>query len=198
MRTVVVIPAGEGACWPAGIEQAHVIAVDGGLDVCRRLGVRPDLWVGDGDSVTDDALVWAHGVPRENHPRDKDASDLELAVVLARSAGDEVVVVGGFGGRLDHLLINAAVLAAQPCRWVGSEARVWFVHPDVTAIDMEPGQVFSLLPWAGPATVTLDGARWNLRGEVLSPLSSRGLSNEAEGPVVLTVTDGIVLLITGP
>lgn len=195
MRTVVVVPSGEGALWREELDGATVIAADGGLDVCRRMGIRPDLWVGDGDSVSDEALAWAAGVPRDEHPEDKDASDLELALQRAATFGEDVVVLGGFGGRLDHLLINAAVLAARPCRWLGERATVWSVH-DAVEVALVAGQVFSLLPWGGTAEVSVSGARWDLERAELSPWSSRGLSNEAKGPVTLTVIRGVVLLIT--
>ena len=59
------------------------------------------------------ATADGHGHPVERHPAAKDATDLELALdaAISRRPG-RIHVLGGHGGRLDHLLANALVLAA--------------------------------------------------------------------------------------
>src|SRR3954451_6681075 len=105
------------AAWPGWDEGVDlVIAADGGARHAQRLGVTLDLWVGDGDSLGEDALaeLVAAGVPVERSPADKDQTDLELAVDAAlarRSVG--LVIVGALGGeRVDHALGNVALLTA--------------------------------------------------------------------------------------
>ncbi len=59
-----------------------VIAADSGAAWLDERGIRPDLVVGDMDSV-DPALLErlaADGVTIERHPSEKDASDAELAI----------------------------------------------------------------------------------------------------------------------
>jgi thiamine pyrophosphokinase len=197
MRTVVVVPGGEGAT--AAVDPWKVVAADGGADRARALGWVPDVIVGDLDSVTPEGVEGVADIRR--HPVDKDASDLALAMDVAASlGGDEIVVVGGFGGRLDHLLVNAAVLAAPralPVRWVGEGVRVDVVRGERT-VPLSPGETFSLLAWGGTARVTLRGARWELEEAELSPTSSLGLSNVAEGPVSLGVDGVVLVIVSGP
>nr|MBA3586790.1 thiamine diphosphokinase [Chloroflexota bacterium] len=88
---VVVVASGEidasDATW---LDDADlVIAADGGAGSLDRLGVRPNLLVGDLDSI--DLLLLdrleAGGTRVERHPIDKEASDTELAVAAAFDAG---------------------------------------------------------------------------------------------------------------
>ena len=93
-----------------------VIAADSGLGLAAALGVCADLVVGDMDSVDPAALAAAEhaGAQVQRHPVAKDATDLELALDAALALGPaDVTVVGGHGGRLDHFLGNALLLAAE-------------------------------------------------------------------------------------
>ena len=93
-----------------------VIAADSGLDQAFRLGISPDLVIGDMDSVTAEALARAEatGVTIERHPVDKDASDLELAIDAAATAGyQQATIIGGTGGRIAHTFANALLLLKE-------------------------------------------------------------------------------------
>src|SRR5262249_55038555 len=92
-----------------------LIAAHSRLEHPHSLGFPAELPVGDLHSVDADLLraAKANGTTIEHHPVEKDATDLELALEAARSHGaTRVTVVGGTGGRLDHLLANALLLAA--------------------------------------------------------------------------------------
>jgi thiamine pyrophosphokinase len=114
---VVVITGGDP------VERAHlpdlppgtrVVAADSGVEQAQALGLAIDLAVGDFDSVAPGALdvAAAAGATVERHPEAKDATDLELALDAARAFGSaRIHVLGGHGGRFDHLLANALVLA---------------------------------------------------------------------------------------
>lgn len=83
-----------------------VIAVDRGYASLKRIGVEPDVAVGDFDS-----LGFTPSCPVRTFPVEKDASDMELAMREARSRGcDEVLLYGAFSARLDHTLANVQVM----------------------------------------------------------------------------------------
>lgn len=209
---IVVIGGGEAPAAsvvarlpPAGL----VIAADSGVDHARRLGLVPNVVVGDLDSAGAEALAWAaeHGADIVRHPVDKDATDLELALDLAqrRAAASTqqpvaVWVVDGGGGRLDHLFGNLALLAApRPgitvTGLVGS-ATVTPIHDERHLVG-EPGEVVSLLAYGGPAIgVTTTGLRWSLHDAVLEPFTSLGVSNEfTRSDAAVRVEAGTVLAI---
>ena len=200
--TAIVVCAGgpARAALPEIPEDALVIAADGGILEAERLGLEVDLLVGDLDSAPADAVARAPRV--ERHPVDKDASDLELAMEAA-VAGEvrQIVVVGGDGGRLDHLLGNAFLLGSD--RWAAVEvdavlgdARITIVR-DERSIDGQVGELISLYAVGGPARgVATEGLRWALRDDELLPGSSLGLSNEFSEPrAVVRVREGVALAI---
>src|SRR4051794_39851414 len=79
---------------------AFVVAADSGLERAVALGLSVDVVVGDFDSVSETMLQAAadRGVRVERHPREKDATDLELALSVACDAGaDRILVLAGDG-----------------------------------------------------------------------------------------------------
>ena len=191
---------------PGGVHSAAVVvAADSGLDLARRLGIRPTLVVGDFDSVTRDALMWAaeEGIEMVPFPTDKDETDLDLAIGAALAEGiDRLIVLGGAGGRLDHLLgnIGAIVRAGQQVpteAWLGTE-RIAVVTDEWSAA-FATGTTVSVLPAVGDAVVSERGVRWPLDQHLQPHGSTRGISNEAIGksgdPVVVTVHEGCVLVV---
>jgi thiamine pyrophosphokinase len=183
-----------------------VIAADSGLAQAQRLGLRPDLLVGDLDSVEPDevAAVAAAGTRVERHPTEKDQIDLELALDAACGAGAAtIVLVAGAGGRLDMAIANLLVAARSRYArvriegWVGS---AWFAvaRPNhVVDIHGMPGELVSLLPVGGPAGgITTEGLRYPLHAESLDAGTTRGVSNELIGPdASLSLTSGVLLVI---
>lgn len=208
-HTSVVLAGGEPvdesdrASVPTG---AFIVAADSGLDAAETLALDVDVVIGDMDSVTPGALRRAEdaGVRIVRYPIDKDATDLELALELARDAGARhIVVLGGHGGRLDHLLANALLLAsprfaAVDIRWrLGSVTATACRPGRTTAIDGTPGDRVSLLSIGGTATtIVTTGLAWPLAGGDLPPGSTRGLSNSMTGATAtVAVGHGAVLLI---
>ena len=195
------LPAAVASLLPAG---AFVIAADSGIDRALELGWTVDLAIGDFDSVTPGGLqtVTDAGARIERHPPAKDATDLELALDAARARQpDEIIVVGGHGGRLDHLLAGLLVLTRDAysdvtVRAVNGDARVYVVRSTVE-IDAQPGAVVTLLPIGGPAHgVVTSGLRYPLNGETLRPGSTRGVSNEFSAPLAtISVTAGVLLAV---
>lgn len=183
-------------------EGAFVIAADSGLDQAARVGLQVDLIVGDLDSVSHEGLAGADGIPMEVYARDKDFTDMELALdAAARLDVDRIIVVGGHGGRLDHHLANAAVIAAprfanRRVEWLAGDAHVFVVHGTV-GLHGNPGAILSLVAVGGPATgVTTTGLRWPLTNATLDPWSARGVSNEFSRPyATVTAAGGSLLAI---
>lgn len=183
-----------------------VIAADSGLLVADVLGLRPDLVVGDFDSVDPDRLALAErdGCVVDRHPVDKDRTDLAIALDAAlRWAPARVTVVGGHGGRLDHHLANALLLASprydalEVTAYMGT-ARLTVVHDEV-ALTGHPGDLVSLLPAHGDARgVTTDGLRFPLHGEDLLAGSSRGVSNVLISTSARVRVDAGRLLVVQP
>ena len=183
---------------------ALVIAADSGLDHALALGFTADVVVGDLDSVTPDALARARaaGADVESHPAEKDETDLELALRRAVALGvQRVTVIGGGGGRHDHLLANALVLAHDDYADLELEARVGPARLTVIRTRAElrgaPGSLLSLLPLGGPARgIHTEGLRYPLHDEELAPGTTRGVSNEfLASTAVVSLRAGVLLAV---
>lgn len=106
MSRCVIVSACPVAPELAGLlrKDDFIIACDVGYRNCERLGVRPDIIVGDFDSAPCPASQGDIVVL----PHIKDDTDTEYAAKLAREKGfDEVLMLGALGGkRIEHTLAN--------------------------------------------------------------------------------------------
>lgn len=203
MKRVLVITGGDPV--PASaldglLPEDFVVAADSGLDHAESLGLKPDVVVGDFDSVSEAALSRFEG-PVDRHPVAKDATDLELALQHAVSRKpDRIVVLGGHGGRLDHFLANALVLTTVPAdievEWRAGPATIHVVRRSVTIVG-SPGDTVSLVPVGGDVVgVTTSGLRWPLNEATLISGSTLGVSNElSQSSASVEVGSGTVLVI---
>ena len=104
----------------AQVAGARVIAADAGMEHAKTLGITPELWVGDFDSVTDEIAAEYASVPQDRYPRDKDKTDGELAVAEALKRGaTSLVLAGAFGGR-------ARTMPSCMSRWPSAAPRKVF------------------------------------------------------------------------
>lgn len=98
------------------LDECLVVAVDGGIRHALALDLSVDWLIGDLDSVSNSALDSALTADTRvvRFPREKDATDLELALDELGSINIESVTMLGFtGGRLDHALANLLLLARK-------------------------------------------------------------------------------------
>ena len=167
----------------------YVIAVDGGFASLEAIGRKPDMALGDFDSLG----YVPKGLRVAQFSSHKDKSDMELALDRARSMRyDEVYVYGGLGRRLDHTLANLQLFA------LFSEKDLF-----VTAVDEDTSVVFITgpdtfeMPAVEAGTVSVfsmndraegvfeRGLAYELDDAVLTNRTSLGLSNELIGEAVM-------------
>ena len=208
MKVVVVASGGLEAIDVAHLDDADlVIAADGGAESLDALGRRPDMLVGDMDSVGAALAerLEAVGTEVERHPSDKERSDTELALEAALARGaTEVVLLGAIGGdRLDHELANLLLLADPGLAGrdvrieSGSSTARVLRGGERMALAGSVGDLVSLLPIGGDASgVTTDGLRWALDIAPLRLGRSRGLSNEiVSAPASVSLERGTLLVV---
>lgn len=181
-----------------------VIAADGGAVQARAVALDVELVVGDLDSLSAEEVeeLERAGVPIRTYPREKDASDLELALAAALEFSPRrVLVVGSSGGRFDQVLGLALLLGAESYAGVDvdavlGEARLHLVRGERELHGAE-SELLSLFALHGPATgVWTEGLAYPLRGETLAPGSTRGLSNLFAATCArITVESGVLLAV---
>ncbi len=182
----------------------EIVCADGGTRHARSLGLRPDMVVGDLDSISaaDRESILSARVEIVPHPRDKDETDLELALDEAlKKPSSGILIVGALGKRLDHTLGNIGMLADPAL--AGRDVRLDDGLEEVlicrgqAQVEGERDDLLSLLPWGGPVTgIRTEGLKWPLHGETLFPEKTRGVSNEMLGETATVhVTTGLLLII---
>ena len=180
------------------------IAADGGLRHLRRLDLKPHLLIGDLDSVTGQDVQWAsaNGAEVRRYPREKDETDLELALKAAVDTGTRaILLVAALGGRLDQTLGNLFLLTRPEL--TGLDVRLedgveeaFLIH-DHVELQGQAGDIVSLLPLNGPALgVTTLELKYPLDGETLFADSTRGISNVMQNRTAqIAISSGLLLCI---
>ncbi len=196
----LLISGGEYSEIPHELRRAgYVIACDRGWQYAQKLGLRPDLVIGDFDSAPspDD------GVPTVRVPTRKDDTDTMLAARRALELGyREIAVCCAFGGRLDHTLANLQTAAFL----VSRGARVRLVGADTDAVAFSGGterflrrdgwslSVFALSERC--EGVTIRGAKYECENETLTSSFPLGVSNLCTAETAeISVQSGILLVM---
>jgi thiamine pyrophosphokinase len=163
-----------------------LIAADGGSRHCTRLGIIPNLLIGDMDSTNPDlVLAWqGMGVEVIRHPEDKDQTDLELALMHAQSMGvSKILVYGAIGGRLDMTLGNLTLLAHPSVDLsvklvYGTEIFRLLHEGDLLTFPGSIGDTVSLIAIGSKSCqVTAKGLEYPLERSKLGFGTTRGISN---------------------
>jgi thiamine pyrophosphokinase len=187
-------------------EAALVIAADSGWAHATALGYQPDLLIGDMDSIRPEHLVEAHASDAEiiEHPTDKDVTDTELALQLARKFDyRHIHLVSGGGDRFDHLLAMVHSLVAHAddatmSAHVGDNYIRIVTPREAAQLELTIGSTVSLIPLGGNAKgVTTAGLQWELKRDTLHSFASRGVSNIATSSEVrISLRTGALAVIS--
>lgn len=189
----------------AQIAGTRVIAADGGIRHAAPLGVSPELWVGDFDSVPEGMENTYPDLPRETFPAEKDNTDGELAIEIALKLGaTSLVLAGAFGGpRADHAFLHLAVAmrlaeAGMPTVVTDGAQEGHPLLPGKTSFDYPAGVLFSVIGFSALSGLTLAGVKWPLNGVEVPFGSSLTLSNEVQGGLNAELAAGRAMLIAHP
>ncbi|MDC7231795.1 MAG: thiamine diphosphokinase [Spirochaetales bacterium] len=130
-------------------EPIYICAADSGLDYCRKNSVGPDYILGDMDSLENRSLLDDYPEDMiEEHPAEKDYTDTELGLIHLREKGcSSIVLIGGGGGRLDHIIALLSIFdrPAPPELWITANERVHFIEDRYSGNGL-PGETVSLFP----------------------------------------------------
>jgi len=180
-------------------EDDFIVAADAGYRSLEALGRKPDLLVGDFDSLAERP----EGVPVREFPAEKDDTDMGLALEEGWARGcREFVFYGADGGREDHFVANLQLLGGTSRR--GARVRMVCRNYDVHAVtngvlalpQRETGTVVSVFCHGARAEgVTLEGLKYPLDRAVLTCDRPLGVSNEYRGGAAsVTVESGTLLV----
>lgn len=166
------------------------IAADGGYEVAKKLGEKIDVLVGDLDSIKTEL---PEGIELVEVPREKDFSDLQLAINVALEKGaKEIAIIGGISGRLDHTLANLALLQELGALRVHAHIndgfnRVRYLNSSSTLVARSHYKYLSIIPISEKLRgVSVEGCKYPLNNATVTKRQpTLTISNEIEGNCAL-------------
>ncbi len=207
------LPVSKAPLLPSGNDV--IIAADKGAIWANKLRLKPDLIIGDFDSL-------GHTPNGENIwklPVKKDLTDIAAAAELVINAQNsshiaapegvtlpdfsgvsEIVVYGGIGELLDHTLANLQ-LACQTAKsginpiFFGDDITVTAVHNSRVTLPSSKGRVSVFCMSEKAEGVTIKGLEYELENATLSPDNPIGVSNRFTGcEAEISVKNGTLIV----
>ena len=167
-----------------------VIAADSGLANALSLGETPSVVLGDFDSIGSSKIPEKAKVLRV--PAEKDFTDTQLAVDTALKEGaDEIILIGGLSGRLDHTLSNLAILEDLFSKRIHAimtdgKNRARYIEATSNLIPRSGFRYLSLLCLSEKAKgVSVEGCKYPLKNATLTRSFQYAVSNEITGNCAL-------------
>jgi len=193
-ETQVILVAGGRAPQPEWLRQVSeghsVWGVDRGIDICQVSNLIPERLIGDGDSATSRGWTWGNSfdIPVEVHPKEKNLTDLQLALQAVGLVYGQatVVVTGVWGGRFDHAFSNIFSLKGSEefgvrgcCAADEKEVLILLKGKDSVRIEFfNKPEIVSLLPLSAQCSgVFINDVHWPLANVELYNTLPYAISN---------------------
>lgn len=177
-------------------KHACVIAVDGGLVHCDRMGIVPDMIIGDLDSVEPELLSKYSTVAIRNFPIDKDETDLELALQsVFTPTVEKITLFGALAKRSDHALSNLHLIRRYPQKvYIETENELIFAFDGPIVIPCHKGQTISFIQLGDPVSgVTSKGLKWEMNNATFNKYFFSISNICLKNPVEITLSCGDLL-----
>lgn len=165
-------------------DKDFVIAADAGLEALQKVGITPDLAVGDFDSL-------GHVPEFENvirHPCEKDDTDTALSLAEGMKRGYRTFIIyGGLGARLDHTVANLQNCAGAADHgavcWIWGENNAVCIFGDGMSLSFEKEKKGTVSVFAADRAsgVSVRGLKYELEDACLTSTVPLGVSNEFMG-----------------
>ena len=178
-----------------------IVAVDSGTEQAYKLFLKPDLIIGDLDSIDEKTIKRAEKdrVQILKYETNKNETDFELALkhVIDKEIKD-ITIIGGEYGEIDHLFGVLTVIISlqkdQQISWIHKDQTV--LIPNSKKIVIGSNVEFSILPFTNLKNLNISGAQWNLDNENIEFGKSITLRNiSIDNDIEVSVEDGKFCLI---
>jgi thiamine pyrophosphokinase len=171
--------------------EGMIIAVDRGIHACFDHQLTIDLAVGDFDSV-DTSLL--QGLPIKKLNKEKDETDLQVAIEEALSHHPEAILLYGVtGGRLDHYEAALKYLAKGPITIIDEQN---IITMKSGTFEVVSDDYVSFFHYSGEPVLSLKGFKYPLKNYVLNPFDTTCISNEIPGKKgEVNITGGHVVMM---
>lgn len=179
-------------------EKGDIYCADGGANLLEKLDILPkEIW-GDFDSVAESILkkYESLGVVIKKFSKDKDFTDGELILqYITEKKYEEIVVIGGLGGRKDHELTNFNLMFKfKNLSFITEIEEIFAIEKYKELIDKKD-KTISFIPFSEKVEgLTLTGFKYPLNNYTLHQGDSICMSNIAiEDKCIITFSKGKLL-----
>ena len=169
------------------MSEDYIVCADSGLRHAERLGLHPDLLLGDFDSYTGGLPA---GVECIRLSASKDFTDTHCAIEEGLRRGfQDFLLCGALGGRPDHGFANLCSLkaideAGGRGKILTDGGFITLVTDGCLELTREEGAYVSIFPFGSDAQgVTLEGFQYPLTDYHMRTAVPIGVSNEQAAPV---------------
>lgn len=172
----------------------YIICADGGYNHAAKMGITPNVLIGDFDSAKDFEEI----EDRIQYPTRKDFTDGELAVDYAVEHGyEDIVLIAMTGDRADHTIADILLLSKCPNGVLIDDNNEIYLLRDSIEIEGRKGQIISIIPIGGNAEgIITQGLEYPLNNETLYFADTRGISNVmTENKCTISLKKGMALII---
>ncbi len=176
---------------------SFILAADGGANKCLKAGIKPDIVVGDLDSITPKNKAVLKGHLKQVSRQDN--SDFEKALDYLKTLKPKQVDIALFwGGRFDFCFSNflaaSVYLKCFDIRFLLPGAIVYLLSRSAR-IEAKKGARVSLIALEEIKNISTQNLIYSLKNETLKP-GQRGLSNIAKGNFTVNFKNGKLLVYT--
>lgn len=176
----------------------YIVCADGGYKHAKKLKVKPNVLIGDMDSIEDND----YDGEVINLPIRKDFTDSDVCIkFIMLKDFEEVMLLGFTGARMDHSITNLMLLK----QFTDSEKKAYILdeHNEIYFATREnniygkKGDIVSIIPFGGNLCgITTEGLDYPLNDETLVFGESRGVSNIMScDKCTITIKSGTGLII---
>jgi thiamine pyrophosphokinase len=176
----------------------YIICADGGYKHAKMLNLKPNVIIGDLDSIGD--------IPEEievlRFNAEKDDTDTLLAVKYGIEKGyKDFIIIGGLGGRLDHTFANFSTLlyiVKNGCQgfFADTDSEVHIIEKGEISFKKRKDYYISVFPFGTQAAyVTEIGFKYSLNKFSIKAENPIGVSNEFKEDIATIIVEQGPLII---
>ncbi len=196
MKKILISLGGE--CSSNIIEELYdfqqVIAVDSGVDHLFNLNINPNVLIGDLDSIESESLelVKKLGINIIQSNTNKDKTDFELALeYIEEKNNKEIYIIGGENGEVDHLFSILFLISSKDfyrnISWLYGNKKI-LINNSIK-VKTSKNSEFSVLPLTDIKSLSISGAKWNLKNEDILYGQTLTLRNKTKENILSVTCD---------
>lgn len=189
----------------SSLKADFTIACDKGYENAERYGIKPDLILGDFDSVSEENMrkIESSGIKSMRYPKEKDDTDTMIAVKHALDMGfTRIKLICAFGGRPDHSFSNIqtahyAAMRGAVVELVDEGSYITVFADGKIEIDRQDGVYLSVFSLSDRSSgVSIKGTKYELENAELTGDFPLGVSNEfKEKKAAVSVKSGCLMVM---